>query len=67
MKNNHFKCEVCDTLTKTGFVSRKVVRKGKQFVLEIEAEVCPNCKEEYYDGGKLLEFEQSVKKQLAIV
>jgi len=67
MKNNHFKCEFCDTLTETEFVSRKVTRQGKQFILEMEAEVCPNCKEEYYDGGKLLEFEKSVKKQLASV
>ncbi len=65
MKNRHFNCEFCDTMTETGFVEIEVKRQGKDFTSKMKAEICPNCKEEYFDGGKLVEFESNVKKQLA--
>jgi YgiT-type zinc finger domain-containing protein len=57
----HLHCAFCDTLTETKLVSVKKIRQGKTFNLEMKAEVCPNCKEKYYDGAKLQEFEKSIK------
>jgi hypothetical protein len=57
----HLHCVFCDTLTKTKFISLKKIRAGKNFIFKMKAEVCPNCKEKYYDGAKLLEIEKYIK------
>ncbi len=62
--DKHLRCDNCDTLTQTEFVSKTVKRKGKPFTLECYAEVCPNCKEIYFDGPTLVNFEKSIEKNL---
>jgi uncharacterized protein with PIN domain len=62
----HLHCDFCNTLTGTKLVSVKKIRDGKTFNLEIKAEVCPNCKTKYYDGGKLQKFEKYIKEKLSI-
>jgi YgiT-type zinc finger domain-containing protein len=57
----HLHCAFCDTLTESKIVTLTKTRKGRKFTLEMKAEVCPNCKEKYYDGAKLQEFEKSIK------
>ncbi len=60
----HLYCAFCDTLTKAKIVRLQKVRQGEEFNLQIKAEVCPNCKEEYYDGKTLNNFEEMVSKKL---
>ena len=67
MKERHLNCEFCGTLTETKIVELKATRDGREFVSQIEAEVCPNCKEEYYEGESLLQFEEMIEKSLAPV
>jgi YgiT-type zinc finger domain-containing protein len=57
----HLHCAFCDTLTESKIVTLTKTRKDRKFTLEMKAEVCPNCKEKYYDGAKLQKFEQSIK------
>jgi uncharacterized protein with PIN domain len=45
-------------------VRLKKVRQDEEFNLQIKAEVCPNCKEEYYDGKTLNNFEEMVSKKI---
>ncbi len=59
----HLHCAFCDTLTKTKLVSREKIRNGKGYSLQMKAEVCPNCGEQYYDGERLAEFEKMVKSR----
>lgn len=64
MKNEHFHCAFCDTLTKTKIVPFQIKREGQVFEMQTKAEVCPNCNEKYYDGDTLIKFEKVVDKIL---
>jgi YgiT-type zinc finger domain-containing protein len=59
----HLTCEFCETITEKKLTVLEATRKNKTFAMMMDAEVCPNCKEEYYDGQKLIQFEEAIKKQ----
>jgi hypothetical protein len=60
MKPKHLHCAFCDTLTETKQVDIKDVRSSRK--TRIVAEVCPNCKEQYYDAAVLIKLENSGKR-----
>ncbi len=63
--NKHLECEFCDGITETKSVSRTFKRFGREFQFEnIEAEVCPNCGEIYFDGKTLKEIEEKIRRQV---
>ncbi|MGI8668477.1 MAG: hypothetical protein ACR2J3_01370 [Aridibacter sp.] len=58
---NHLTCEFCGTRTENKLTVLEATRRNKPFAMMIDAEVCPNCKEEYYDGQKLIQFEKAME------
>lgn len=49
-------------MTETKFIKLKDVRNGKKYEFEFYAEVCPNCKEQYYDADTLIKLEKAADK-----
>ena len=60
--NKHILCEHCGGETKTKLVDKTIFHKGKTVLVEnIEAEVCENCGERYFNGKILLELEDKIE------
>ncbi len=60
--NKHIHCERCSGKTKTELVDKAIFHKGKTVLVEnIEAEVCEDCGERYFNGKMLLELEDKIE------
>ncbi len=54
----------CGTLTERKKITRKVPIGQQDVLLEnVDADICPNCGEIYFDGKMLLDVEKAVKKK----
>ena len=60
--NKHILCERCGGRTKTALVDKDIFHKGKTVLVEdVEAEVCEDCGEKYFNGKMLLELEDKIE------
>ncbi len=60
--NKHIICENCGGRTETKLVDKTIFHKGKIVLVEnIEAEVCVDCGERYFNGKMLLELEDKIE------
>ena len=60
--NKHILCERCGGKTKTELVDKTIFHQGKSVLVEnIEAEVCTDCGERYFNARVLLELEDKIE------
>ena len=60
--NKHFLCEKCGGETETKLVDKTIFHKGKNVLVEnVEAEICADCGEKYFNGKMLLELEDKIE------
>jgi YgiT-type zinc finger domain-containing protein len=60
--NKHLNCEKCGSETKTKLVDKNIFHKGQVYLIEnIEAEICHDCGERYFNANVLLEIESQIE------